>query len=132
VVLAAPAEPIPRCAYSAPGMFSSVQIQLAARHQSSVAGNPYPLSIKATLQFAPTRRALEGTELLAPQTRSPVRGQRAMGGAGHRVFIDTDGRCEVARDEVVVVSWRTDDHALPGQPRQLCQKRPTGTHLSLA
>ncbi|MNZ92330.1 hypothetical protein D3C78_1113520 [compost metagenome] len=41
-----------------------------------------------------------------------------MGGAGHRVLVDADRRGEEARDEIVAIARRSDDHSLPGQARQ--------------
>ena len=46
------------------------------------------------------------------------------------VFIDADGRGKKARDKIMVVTARCDDHPLPGQTRQRGKVRTASAHAA--
>src|SRR5205814_3474768 len=80
-------------------------------------------------QLAAARRNLERAQLVLAETSRPVGDQRAVRGAGRRVFGDAPGGREEARYEVAALSRRAGDHRMPVERRQTRHVRAERPHL---
>src|SRR5689334_3703319 len=85
--------------------------------KNGAAGNRYSVVMQTAPETAAAPRQLPCFEPGLAQPRRPIRDQRAMRRAGHRVLRNTMSRREKARDEIDAVGPRSGrDHGEPVEP----------------
>src|SRR5580692_1767111 len=82
-------------------------------------------------ELASTFRDLAGEEFRLAEPRCPVRSQRAVGGAGDRVFGDALRRREEARNEIAIGAGRGNDDRKTIDGGELLHVRRHGSYFSL-
>src|SRR5262245_41581895 len=88
------------CHGSTRRLFLACDEQLALRHGDRSAAQEGPIVRYAHFDDAAAGRGLEGGEFGFAEPLSPVVAQATVGGAGHRVFVDTGRGGEEPGDEI--------------------------------